>query len=109
MRRSPLRYVPVQITEGRTRPGRRVRPLRLSAQVSGRKVPTRSGGPRQGIGPRLLRPGRLLITERHCEIAAELLAAHGDLTAAAYWYDRAAARLTDDQLDTRSWPAPTRF
>ena len=39
------------------------------------------------------------LTERHCEIAAELLAAHGDLTEAARWYDRAAAHLTDDQLN----------
>jgi hypothetical protein len=37
--------------------------------------------------------------ERHCELAAELLAAHGALDQAARWYDRAAARLADDQLD----------
>jgi outer membrane PBP1 activator LpoA protein len=37
--------------------------------------------------------------EGHCELAAELLAEHGDLVQAARWYDRAAARLTDDQLD----------
>lgn len=35
----------------------------------------------------------------HCELAAELLAEYGDLTQAARWYDRAAARLSDDQLD----------
>ncbi|PRY15787.1 SEC-C metal-binding domain-containing protein [Pseudosporangium ferrugineum] len=37
--------------------------------------------------------------ERQCELAAELLAAHGDLDHAARWYDRAAARLTSEQLD----------
>jgi tetratricopeptide (TPR) repeat protein len=37
--------------------------------------------------------------ERQCELAAELLAAYGDLDQAARWYDRAAARLTGDQLD----------
>ena len=37
--------------------------------------------------------------ERQCELAAELLAERGDLVQAARWYDRAAARLTDDQLD----------
>lgn len=37
--------------------------------------------------------------ERHCELAAELLAAQGELGQAARWYDRAAARLTHDQLD----------
>jgi len=37
--------------------------------------------------------------EGHCELVAELLAAHGDLDQAARWYDRAAVRLTDDQLD----------
>ena len=39
------------------------------------------------------------LTEGHCELAAELLAAHGDLDQAARWYDRAAARLTEEQLD----------
>ena len=34
----------------------------------------------------------------HCELAAELLAEHGDLVQAARWYDRAAARLAEDQL-----------
>ncbi|BCJ55947.1 preprotein translocase SecA [Actinoplanes sp. NBRC 14428] len=46
--------------------------------------------------------------ERQCELAAELLAAHGDLDQAARWYDRAAARLTDEQLDALrrgdKWP-----
>lgn len=37
--------------------------------------------------------------ERQCEIAAEMLAAHDDLAQAARWYDRAAARLTGQQLD----------
>jgi tetratricopeptide (TPR) repeat protein len=37
--------------------------------------------------------------QRQCEIAAEMLAEHGDLAHAARWYDRAAARLTEDQLD----------
>nr|WP_221380409.1 hypothetical protein [Actinoplanes polyasparticus] len=37
--------------------------------------------------------------ERQCELAAELLTAHGDLDHAARWYDRAAARLTEEQLD----------
>lgn len=35
----------------------------------------------------------------HCVLAAELLTEHGDLVQAARWYDRAAARLADDQLD----------
>jgi tetratricopeptide (TPR) repeat protein len=35
----------------------------------------------------------------HCELAAELLAEYGDLDGAARWYDRAAARLTTDELD----------
>lgn len=37
--------------------------------------------------------------ERQCELAAELLAEHGDLVQAGRWYDRAAARLSDEQLD----------
>ncbi|MEV7630609.1 hypothetical protein [Actinoplanes sp. NPDC089786] len=37
--------------------------------------------------------------ERQCELAAELLAANGDLDQAARWYDRGAARLTEGQLD----------
>jgi hypothetical protein len=39
------------------------------------------------------------LTERHCEITAEPLATHGDLTQAARWYDRAATHLFDDQLN----------
>ncbi|MEV4345002.1 SEC-C metal-binding domain-containing protein [Actinoplanes sp. NPDC049596] len=39
------------------------------------------------------------LRDRQCELAAELLATHGDLDQAARWYDRAAARLTDEQLD----------
>lgn len=39
------------------------------------------------------------LSEGHCELAAELLAAHGDLDGAARWYDRAAARLPAEQLD----------
>lgn len=37
--------------------------------------------------------------EGHCEMAAELLAEHGELERAAHWYDRAVARLSDDQLE----------
>lgn len=36
--------------------------------------------------------------ERQCELAAELLTSHDDLDQAARWYDRAAARLTKEQL-----------
>ena len=39
------------------------------------------------------------LDDGHCELAAELLAEHGDLVQASRWYDRAAARLSDDQLD----------
>jgi tetratricopeptide (TPR) repeat protein len=38
------------------------------------------------------------LTEGHCELSAELLAERGDLEEAARWYDRAAARLTSEQL-----------
>ncbi|MBU2670185.1 SEC-C domain-containing protein [Actinoplanes bogorensis] len=37
--------------------------------------------------------------EQQCELAAELLTAHGALDHVARWYDRAAARLTEEQLD----------
>jgi tetratricopeptide (TPR) repeat protein len=40
------------------------------------------------------------LTEGHCELSAELLAERGDLQEAARWYDRAAARLTPEQLQT---------
>jgi hypothetical protein len=40
------------------------------------------------------------LADRHCELAAELLAAHDDLTEAARWYDRAAARVSEEELET---------
>lgn len=39
-----------------------------------------------------------------CQIAAELLAERGDLRAAAIWYDRAVARLSDEQLKALRGP-----
>jgi tetratricopeptide (TPR) repeat protein len=38
------------------------------------------------------------LTDGHCELSAELLAERGDLQEAARWYDRAAARLTSEEL-----------
>jgi hypothetical protein len=34
----------------------------------------------------------------HCQLAAELLASHGDLPGALHWYDRFVSRLPDEQL-----------
>lgn len=39
------------------------------------------------------------LDETHCVLAAELLAEHGDLVRAARWYDRAAARFAEDEMD----------
>lgn len=38
------------------------------------------------------------LSDAHCVFAAELLAERGDLHQALRWYDRAAARLTDEEL-----------
>lgn len=46
------------------------------------------------------------LTDGHCTISAELLADRGDLAAAATWYDRAVARLSDEQLEALRGPDP---
>jgi len=40
----------------------------------------------------------------HCQLAAELLAAHDDLPGALRWYDRFVARLAEDQLTALDGP-----
>lgn len=40
----------------------------------------------------------------HCELVAELLAEHSDLEGALRWYDRAVARLSEDELEALRGP-----
>lgn len=46
------------------------------------------------------------LTDGPCQIVAELLAERGDLRAAAAWYDRAVARLSDEQIKALHGPDP---
>jgi hypothetical protein len=48
--------------------------------------------------------GEPVLHDGHCQLAAELLAAHNDLPGALRWYDRFVARLTEDQLTALDGP-----
>jgi tetratricopeptide (TPR) repeat protein len=48
------------------------------------------------------------LNDGHCEMAAELLAEHGDLVGSARWYNRAVARLAPEQIDDLKSPAAQR-